>query len=289
AKLLMDIQQDEDTAEILLQRADRFEEDQTGTIIDNPHNEADQQAQKDVDQSFGQMDFAGQEAGEVHRLGSAGSKQGSHAHLPIHKNKKKKVDHALTEITTGTSANSSLGIVIGGLLLAAHLFAIIIYCVSMGIYLSQADRFETQLSNLERICDVAYQGARMAPLAQQQMIHEFEYNFQLVFVADGMASSLRSLQSVRANFADNAEQIVIITSSIYDLASLTDPWEEYSVEIQIFQTGTAQCNDTNGDLIMCEGKVIENQASHTNLLRSLTELAQKASQMSQTEGDPHQR
>ncbi|KAA6360110.1 MAG: hypothetical protein EZS28_044363, partial [Streblomastix strix] len=32
-----------------------------------------------------------------------------------------------------------------------------------------------------------------------------------------------------------------------------------------------------------------NQASHTNLLRGLTELAQKGSQLSQNTGDPHQR
>ncbi|KAA6385767.1 MAG: hypothetical protein EZS28_018705, partial [Streblomastix strix] len=308
AKLLIDIYQDEDTCDMLLQRADRFEEenacnnigqgyDNQNTTINNKEqlhagNEshkdyntfssakgeasADPQEQQN-DQTDCSKDQQSQQIGQI-RVNNKKNKK---------KKQKKEEDSSINEIKSGSS-NSSLGMVIGGLLFVAHILAIIIYCISMAIYLSQADSYQVQLQNLKRICDLATFSTELATLAQMYLIHEFEYNFSYPGSQDGLAGVVRPFDNVKERLKQNADSIVQITSNIYEMTTITLPWEESSLEAYIFQTGDTECINTNGQIDQCKGDINAIHADTTSLIQALTQLAQKSQQLSDIKGDPHQ-
>ncbi|KAA6385116.1 MAG: hypothetical protein EZS28_019358 [Streblomastix strix] len=207
---------------------------------------------------------------------------GNRTNVKNNKKKKQKKEE------DSTSSNSSLGMVIGGLLFVAHILAIVIYCISMAIYLSQADKYQVQLQNLKMICDLATFSTELATLAQMYLIHEFEYNFSYSGSGDGLAGVVRPFEYVKQILKENADLIVSITSNIYEMTTLTLPWEEQSLEAYLFQTGDTQCINTIGEMDQCEGDINAIHADTTSLIQALTQLAQKAQQLADIVGDPHQ-
>jgi hypothetical protein len=71
----------------------------------------------------------------------------------------------------------------------------------------------------------------------------------------------------------HSDKIVAVTSNIYEMTTLTEPWEESNLEQQIFMTGNDKCINTNGIEENCEGVVTDHKLQMTNLLRALTLLA----------------
>ncbi|KAA6378058.1 MAG: hypothetical protein EZS28_026415, partial [Streblomastix strix] len=298
AKLLMDIYQDEDTADALLTRADRIEDDHTspggehGQDHHDHKEKEDDNAVQDMDSVDGQQndDDANKMQHNLTQESITGQSQSkSHHHLKQKKKKKKKKkeDNVMTEITSGSSSNSNLGLIIGSLLFGAHVLAIIIYVVSLVIYITQANRYEMRITNLKRVCDVSQFATEFAPLSMMYMVHEFEYNFSYPGSIDGLAGVIRTFNLVQTKMVGHSDSISAVTSNIYEMTTLTQPWEENNLESQIFMTGNARCNDTNGVEVDCEGVVIDHQLQVTNLLRALTLLAQKGNQLGSIKEDPH--
>ncbi|KAA6375219.1 MAG: hypothetical protein EZS28_029254, partial [Streblomastix strix] len=323
AQLLLDIYHDEDTAEMLLIRADHIEEDTTSSTSGNSTVEgqenavehdmnssvvaANQQKYKVKESTLNESIVLGtldnNEAFEVHddlqQLNQQQNEQQFdklnvvnsfhkgksattlHHHHQKKKKKKKLQDSVMTEITTGTSTNSSLGLIIGGLLFAAHILAIIIYVISMVIYI-------TQVSNLKSVCDLGTYCCQMSPLGLMMLVHDYEYNFQYPGSTDGKASTIRPLPVLKAKLRDTSADIVKVISQIYDMTSLTDPWEEKSMETYIFETGNAECERVDNTFGECEGMILRHQDSTNNLIRGFIEMAQKAHYMGSAEGDLHQ-
>ncbi|KAA6381906.1 MAG: hypothetical protein EZS28_022567, partial [Streblomastix strix] len=327
AQLLLDIYHDEDTAEMLLSRADRIEEFSTQSSSGNSTDEGEENT---VERDMNASDVANQqnkkvkegtinesivlgtidsnEAFEVHDdlqqlnqqqneqqfdklnvVHSFHKKKSVNVHQQKKKRKKKKQqDSVMTEITTGTSTNSSLGLIIGGLLFTAHILAIIIYVISMAIYISEANQFAQQVSNLKSVCDLATYCCQMSPLGLMMLVHDYEYNFQYPGSTDGKASTIRPLPALQSKLRDISTDIVKVISQIYDMTSLTDPWEENSMETYIFETGNAQCERVDNTFGECEGMILRHQEATNNLIGGFIEMAQKAHYMGDAEGDLHQ-
>ncbi|KAA6369863.1 MAG: hypothetical protein EZS28_034610, partial [Streblomastix strix] len=298
ARLLMDIYQDEDTADMLLTRADHIEEDQTTTIevmnggdhSDNQEKEDDNR-QQDIDNILVSSQIS--DMNQIQSNKAQDNIIGQNQNRSINqkrrkkKKKKKKDDTVMTEITTGSSSNSNLGLIIGSLLFGAHLLAIIVYVVSLVIYITQANRYQMRITNLKRVCELAAFATELAPLAMMYMVHEFEYNFSYPGSIDGLSGVIRTFDLVQSRMIGHSDSIVSVTSNIYEMTTLTQPWEENNLESQIFMTGNSRCNDTNGVEVDCEGVVIDHQLQVTNLLRALTLLAQKGNQLGTIKEDPH--
>ncbi|KAA6372102.1 MAG: hypothetical protein EZS28_032371, partial [Streblomastix strix] len=202
--------------------------------------------------------------------------------------KKKQQDDVITEITTGSSSNSSLGLIIGGLLFAAHILAIIIYIISMVVYITQAKHFAQQVNNLKSVCDLATYCCQMSPLGLMLLVHDYEFNFQYPGSADGKAATIRRLSGVKSKLKETSADIIKVISQLYDMTSLTGPWEENSMEAYIFETGDGICTRIDGVEGQCEGFITRHQEATNNLISGFIEMAQKAHYMGNAEGDLHQ-
>ncbi|KAA6380393.1 MAG: hypothetical protein EZS28_024080, partial [Streblomastix strix] len=158
----------------------------------------------------------------------------------------------------------------------------------MVVYMTQAKHFAQQVNNLKSVSDLATYCCQMSPLGLMLLVHDYEFNFQYPGSADGKAATIRRLSGVKTKLKETSADIIKVISQLYDMTSLTDPWEENSMEAYIFETGDGICTRIDGVEGQCEGFITRHQEATNNLISGFIEMAQKAHYMGNAEGDLHQ-
>ncbi|KAH7827860.1 uncharacterized protein MONOS_286 [Monocercomonoides exilis] len=266
AKLLLDIYDDEDNADMILLHADQIEEDGTmsGTLP-----AAISGSLTDIGSITGASGVYQQED----RMSKfSGVSAFSMSKKKRKKKKKKKTNAILTEFASGSNADEgSEKAKLLSLVIMLHILVILVLLIGLILYIVLANNYMQQISNLREVSNVAADSCRLAPLSLQFLAHEFNHNFEYN-PTDEDAETLTSVQTLQNELTSLSNHLQTLLTSVYDLTSLTGPWETMDVETYIFTTwdDPAQDNIT----------VVKTQdLQMSTLMWALSSLAQKAGQL----------
>ncbi|KAA6358723.1 MAG: hypothetical protein EZS28_045750, partial [Streblomastix strix] len=273
AKLMVDIYRQEDDAEILFQRADTLEQEQS--VI--------QQQQKGFDQSQLSSQLGTVHQDQENQSHMSHHSHNSHHHAHHHKKKHNNLEHIMAEITKGSQESGSsddikfLNRLLLSLILFAHFVAIVTIVVNCIIYNMLASNYITQVQNMEKICETAGIIARSPSYVLSVLHHEFRYNFKFVPQTNGTADTLLPMPELLDWLFKVGVSVNNICAQIYELQKNVDTWEESSIHNYLFRMGEGPTPTQSLKMY------IENmEVREVNLLRSLTQVAQKATQISET-------
>ncbi|KAA6396306.1 MAG: hypothetical protein EZS28_008169 [Streblomastix strix] len=353
ARLLLDIYHDEDTAEIILQRAEHFEEEnasvldgqgndknknknendnefhefnydqnsrynsannsprkqsaassetssqfsqfsqfgmsaafgnQNNTLINsNNNNNTNQQQQQTPNQSKQPNTKDGK---QIDQKQSDADKDKDKDKKDKNKNKKKKKrngdgseDAMLANIISGgrNTGRSSLRKMAITLVVLSYILACLSSITACVVYVQQCKDYARRLTNLHNVCMLSGYQARLAPLCLIVLFHDLQYNYNYTGINDGLAETIPQWPSLQGIFAQLADQITTVVSAVYDSSAALGAWESADIPTYVFDLQTS--SSTSGSQRK-EPQVMAQELELTNLMRSLTQLAQKAAQVS---------
>ncbi|KAA6316972.1 MAG: hypothetical protein EZS28_055173, partial [Streblomastix strix] len=130
---------------------------------------------------------------------------------------------------------------------------------------------------MEKICETAGIIARAPSLTLLVLHHEFRYQFKFTPHSDGLAEMTLPMTELLELHKQIGIQINTIVANIYSLTSNVDQWEENSIHNYLFRMGDGPTPTQNLKMY-----IEHMERREVNLLRSLTQVAQKATQISET-------
>ncbi|KAA6392329.1 MAG: hypothetical protein EZS28_012142 [Streblomastix strix] len=269
ARLQLDIYNDEDTAEIILQRAEMIEDDQSGS--EQPGDQSSQ-VPRQVSQ-FSIRSLIQKQDGKVNTITNKKKK----------KKKKKKGgsgDNVITDIQGGQGQgndNTTMKKVIIVLIVLSHLIAVISQVVGTVMYIVDSSNSSQQFLNLLQICELAGYSGRLPTFAIETFFLDIENNFRYSGINDGKAESVPKWDSIKQSFTDHGKLITDIISVIYDVTSNTQPWEVADINTYLFEVirvGPIGTGSQRGQPTM-----ISQEWQPSSLIRSMTNLAQMSGQL----------
>ncbi|KAA6395642.1 MAG: hypothetical protein EZS28_008833 [Streblomastix strix] len=289
ARLLLDIYNDEDSAEIILQRAERIEADKESTT------------------SAGEASFNKIGMGNIDPAAQSGTSNQTKTRTSTaakkKKNKKKKKkrgqgdDVIVAELTGGkgegkmgekdSSSNTShmfTFIVLFQFL--AHLIAIIGFIVAAVVYKMEASSFNVRLDNLYSVCILATVQTKQAVCAIEALHLDLDYNFVFILSKDGETETIPEWEQIRDSMLSQSKQIMDVIENIYDVTDDMGPWETNDIHTFIFGIDPKLGSGTPSGKPRQSPEVVSQDLEVTNLIRSLTLVAQLSEQIALIKMDP---
>ncbi|KAH7832189.1 uncharacterized protein MONOS_980 [Monocercomonoides exilis] len=271
AQLLLDIFHDEDTAEMILNRADQIEEDSSSSMGPTVNSGAG-------DPSISLPMDAAERSQDVQSRSVISSSQ-----VSVKKKRKKKGKKGgtlVSELTQSSARSTRANTVVSVIMVVLHFVAILCIIIDVIVYKSLATSYSSDLETLRNIADLSLTTNRLSNMALQYMSHDMYYHFTWVKNDDGYTNALIYPSELQKTFREIADTLSNSVSKVYGVTKLLTPWESATIAIQLFEMQTPADN-------MSLTKVLHHYQQMSSLLTVLTSL----SQMSRSVGEapPNQR
>ncbi|KAA6393407.1 MAG: hypothetical protein EZS28_011067 [Streblomastix strix] len=261
ARLILDIYNDEDTAEMIFQRAEMIEDDsiQNGT---GQSGEIDQNSE--IQQKYEGRERRNNKSKLIQKKKKKNKKKGGSG------------ENIISELQGGgvDQNNAKQKQLLIGLTIIAHLLAVISSVIGTVIYLIESTSYSQQIQNLLQVCLLAGYSARLPTFGIQTLYLDIQYNFNYSGINDGQPETVPKWVTIKNAFASYGQSITDVISIIYDVTTETEPWEVTNINTYVFQV------ERNGSSDRSRQPVMISQEWHpSSLIRSMTNLAQMAGQL----------
>ncbi|KAA6370657.1 MAG: hypothetical protein EZS28_033816, partial [Streblomastix strix] len=288
AKLLLDIYNDEDTAEMILSQADIIEEistqNTTNTEAQNepipavlpqtthppaPNIDKEQFKPNQGDQMVSNENSCMQKIEQQTSMSGVNRKS-----VTKKKNKKKSKksnggDAIITELQRGGGTgddNSLMKKMIIVLILLTRFLAIISAYIGTVVYIIQSNNFSQQIHNLLEVCQLAGYSSRFPVFAIQTLFLDIQYSFKYSGVNDGRSETILFWQVLKYTVLKYGKDITVTCN--------TQPQEMMDINTYIFDIAQTTTQQTK-----VEPVILSQEKQVSSLIRAMINLAQMAQQL----------
>ncbi|KAK2947550.1 hypothetical protein BLNAU_17517 [Blattamonas nauphoetae] len=279
ASLLLDIYDDEDMADIIIQRADQIEEDSTVTLPTATGGTDQQAGIQPIDHKVQQDEKASRASGTSGASGASKQKPS--------KKKKKRNDALLTELgglaRDDTKTTKTL---VCTLIVTLHTVLALLIVVALVVYLTMSKDYSTDINVLREVTRLAEYTGRTPTYALMFFVLNFVYGFDYETPSDGKSPALIRETFVREGLMKGATFITNLVAHIFDFSSFTDPWVSPDVETYLFQLEMQENPYKTGnpdiDDLPLQPMVAMERPETLSLAEALTAVSQKSRELGES-------